>query len=103
MRARLPCSRPSSGVGGLLDRNRAALVRMTAFYTAAFWATVTAWILGSLLRFAFARPRMTKPGAICREMNPAGLDMADGGGYMPADAGFTGEWVRSSVGRAADS
>jgi len=23
-------------------------------------------------------------------MNPAGLDMADVGGYMPADAGFTG-------------
>ncbi|WP_376704014.1 hypothetical protein RQ479_02665 [Mesorhizobium sp. ISC25] len=28
--------------------------------------------------------------AICREMNPAGLDMADIGGYMPANAGFAG-------------
>jgi hypothetical protein len=28
--------------------------------------------------------------AICPEMNPTGLDMADVGGYMPANAGFTG-------------
>ena len=28
--------------------------------------------------------------AICREMIPAGLDRTGTGGYMPAQAGFTG-------------